>query len=364
MVQWGEYRIADLFEKIKTNNVIKNKNGDLPATTAVWSNNQIGKYISRENATILKNVFTATANGFGKVFYQPYEFTVLQDSYAFKFKDSSVAIDKVHSFIISLLNKVFSKYQWNNKSGWNKVKEETIQLPTKNNQIDFEFMESFISELEEERISELDAYLTVSNLNNYELTNKELEVLNRFNNQQIEWGEYRIGDLFEVNSSKKIFHANYINIWDNKEDNNFPYVVRKTLDNGIRGYIKEDQKYLNPGNTLSFAQDTFIVFYQKSAYFTGNKVKVLNPKFAIFNEKIGEFIVSMLQNELCNLSWGNGSDVNMIKSFTILLPTTNNQIDFEFMETFIKAIQKLVIKEVVNFKDKKIQATKEVTRNK
>ncbi|QQF70297.1 hypothetical protein JFL59_08835 [Histophilus somni] len=50
-------------------------------------------------------------------------------------------------------------------------------LPTKDGKIDFEFMESFISELEEERISELSAYLTVSGLDNYELSSEEKEAL-------------------------------------------------------------------------------------------------------------------------------------------------------------------------------------------
>lgn len=121
-VEWVEYRIGDLFEKIETNNVVKNEAGDLPATTAVLSNNQIGRYVSRENATILKNVFSATANGFGRAFYQPREFTVFQDSYAFKFKDSGIDISKIHSFIVGALNKVYVKYDWANKSGWSKIR--------------------------------------------------------------------------------------------------------------------------------------------------------------------------------------------------------------------------------------------------
>jgi hypothetical protein len=156
-VQWGEYRIGDLFKKIPTNDVSKNKYGSLPATTAVLTNNQIGKYISKENATILKNVFTATANGYGKAFYQPNEFTVAQDSYAFQFKDESIKIEKIHPIIVTALNKIYSQYDWGNKSGWNKIKELKIKLPTKNGQIDFEFMERFVAELEAQRVAELEA---------------------------------------------------------------------------------------------------------------------------------------------------------------------------------------------------------------
>ncbi len=47
---------------------------------------------------------------------------------------------------------------------WAKIKKEKIQLPTKNGEIDFEFMEKFIAELEAERLAELEAYLTATGL--------------------------------------------------------------------------------------------------------------------------------------------------------------------------------------------------------
>lgn len=84
-----------------------------------------------------------------------------------------------------------------------------------------------------------------------------------------------MGDLFEISSSKKIFHSQEVKINDTQKHYSYPYVVRSTINNGIRGYIEESDEYLNPKNTLTFAQDTFITFYQDQPYFTGNKVKVL-----------------------------------------------------------------------------------------
>ena len=113
-------------------------------------------------------------------------------------------------------------------------------------------------------------------------------------------------------SSKKIFHANNIEIFDTKFKDTYPYIVRKTQDNGIRGYIKENEEFLNSENTLTFAQDTFTVFYQKEKYFTGNKVKVLKPRIDNFNEDVATFIVAICNFTLRNFSWGIGSDVKMI----------------------------------------------------
>ena len=60
-------------------------------------------------------------------------------------------------------------------------------------------------------------------------------------------------------------------------------------------------------------------------------------------------------------SWGSSSfNVDILSKEKIILPSKNKLPDYSFMETFISAIQKLVIKDVVLYADKKINATKEV----
>ena len=51
---------------------------------------------------------------------------------------------------------------------------------------------------------------------------------------------------------------------------------------------------------------------------------------------------------------------NKMKKLEIEVPTLNGEIDYKFMEDFIYAIEKLVIKDVVIWADKKISATKQV----
>ncbi|MUU59484.1 restriction endonuclease subunit S [Helicobacter pylori] len=169
----------------------------------------------------------------------------------------------------------------------------------------------------------------------------------------IKWGEFRLGDLFEVLSSKKIYHANTIKIHDTQIENSYPYVVRATTNNGIKGFIIDDPTFTNEKNTLSFAQDTFTVFYQKQPYFTGNKVKILKPKFAFKSPKILHFISAILQFILKPLTWGLGSTTESIAEFKFSLPlkpTANTQtfdgIDFDFMETFIAELEQCRLAEL------------------
>ncbi len=169
----------------------------------------------------------------------------------------------------------------------------------------------------------------------------------------IKWGEFRLGDLFEVLSSKKIYHANTIKIHDTQIENSYPYVVRATTSNGIKGFIIDDPIFTNEKNTLSFAQDTFTVFYQKQPYFTGNKVKVLKPKFAFKSPKILHFISAILQFILKPLTWGLGSTTESIAEFKFSLPLkptaktqTLEDIDFHFMEKFIAELEQCRLAEL------------------
>ncbi|OOC22794.1 type I restriction endonuclease [Helicobacter pylori] len=169
----------------------------------------------------------------------------------------------------------------------------------------------------------------------------------------MKWGEFKLGDLFEVLSSKKIYHANTIKIHDTQIENSYPYVVRAATNNGIKGFIIDDPTFANEKNTLSFAQDTFTVFYQKQPYFTGNKVKVLKPKFAFKSPKILHFISAILQFILKPLTWGLGSTTESIAEFKFSLPLkptaktqTLKDIDFDFMETFIAELEQCRLAEL------------------
>lgn len=128
------------------------------------------------------------------------------------------------------MQKVLQKYNWNDKSGWAKVSQEIISLPillipslrvseanaaihknkadsqvdchevanatSRNNEnikssdfshnderdykIAFNYMESYIKELEAERLEELEAYLKVTGLKDYKLSQKEKDALKTF----------------------------------------------------------------------------------------------------------------------------------------------------------------------------------------
>lgn len=93
----------------------------LPARTATAQNQGLSCYVPINNATILKNKISVSANGDYCAFWHNADFTILQDSYALDGKDFELNSGRA-LFIISQMNCALkNKYNWANKSGWEKL---------------------------------------------------------------------------------------------------------------------------------------------------------------------------------------------------------------------------------------------------
>ncbi len=377
-VEWGDFYLGDLFEINPTNyyrlqnREIISANGRIPLISNSSTENGIMGFsnlapLNKGNSITCSD----TTIGADTMFYQENDFIGYSHIQHLvpKFKPFNKAIA---SIIISACRVSTSKqYDYGNKFNRVAMNNTKIQLPTKKTatplskfqtltkvaEIDFEFMESFIAELEAQRIAELEAFLLASGLKDYNLTNEEQKVLEDFENGKLDWKEFNIGSLFDIDSYKKRFDANKVII---SETGN-PYVVRTSLNNGIRGFINEDEQYLNDGNTISFGQDTATMFYQEQPYFTGDKIKIVKSKDTKFNKLNAQFFIATMTKSFSSFSWGSSSyNIKIIGNQQIQLPIHNDKPNYEIMEIFISAIQKLVIKDVVLYADRKIEATKSV----
>lgn len=361
----------------KTNIDLFSKNGTIPVVTNSSINNGITGYselLATEKGNKITYSDTTTSEG---IFYQPRDFigySHIQGLYPKIYNEKWNY--KTLIYIVVLFKRVAAgRFNYGNKFNRNIAKEFIIKLPIKNGEIDFDFMEDFIAELEAQRIAQLEAYLLATGLKDTQLSLKEEQALKHYelnqkedkaiseltnNSEYITWINIPLSNLFLVKSSEKRFDANKVTF---KSEGN-PYVARGSNNNGIKGLIKEDEKYLNKGNTLSFGQDTATIFYQEKDYFTGDKIKVLYPKENFLNRLTGLFFATSIASSFKSFSWGSSSfNENIIKQQHICVPIFNGDIDCEYMETLISAIQKLVIKDVVEYSDRKIKATKKVINN-
>ena len=250
-----------------------------------------------------------------------------------------------------------------------------IQLPIKDGKIDFDFMESFVAELEAQRVAELEAqrvaelsaYLKVSGYDNYELSAEELDALRRFSSlEDCNWGTYKVGTLFERVETKKLPYKAKELPKQPTEDYVLPCLTSSFQNQGLNYYApKTGATVLSNVISIPSNSDVYRAYYQSREFtvlsdsyairWKSDKIKI-SPNHYLFMvmciNKVTDLPIYSYKNKLGG--W------NVVKGKYIRLPEKDGKIDFAFMETFISAIKKLAIKDVVLYSDQKIKATKKM----
>ena len=348
-VEWGEkIYLKELFsiKRGKRLTVEYRVKGERPLVTAGFEKTGVAEYIGNENQETFPED-TITIDMFGNTFYRNYKYSA-DDNILVLFNKKEMP-SKAKIFIVNLINRqLHNKFSYGKQFRIGGFEQTKIQLPIKNGKIDFDFMESFIANLETERIKKLDDYLIANGLKDYTLTAEEKQVLKDFEKQK--FGEFNVIDVFDVKNTKSILSRDII---ENSGDT--PYLCASTENNAISSYISYDEKYLDKGNCVFIGGKTFVVTYQEKDFYSNdshnlalyfkNKITKLNQLYlaTCINKSLGH-----------KYSWGNSISKAKIQSDKVSLPIKDNQPDYELMDTLISAIQKLVIKDVVLYvNDKK-----------
>lgn len=353
------FNVEKLFGKSTRGKRLKSDDripGDLPFVTAGESNEGISDFIGNNVTVFSEN--TTTIDMFGSAKYRNYKYGA----------DDHVAV--VHTeklsrhaaiFITSAIHK--SSYTGVFDYGRNFYAKDADQLniflPSKKQQPDYEFMEDYIAELEAERIAELEAYLTVSGLKNYNLTQEEQQVLDNYNN--LIFNEFNVVDVFDVKNTGNILSREI-----KENSGSIPYLCASSENNGVSSYISYDEKYLENGNCIFIGGKTFVVSYQQSNFYSNDSHNLtLTLKFENWKTKSTQLYLATCVHKSLNhkYSWGDSISNKKIQRDTIFLPSKNNKPEFSSMEILISAVQKLVIKDVVQYADRKIALHRQVVKS-
>lgn len=372
-VKWGEYKLGDLFDvdsytkRFDANKVVIKEKGEYPYIVRTSINNGQKGYIDEDHQYLNKGNTIAFGQDTATMFYQekPYftgdKIKVLKPKLG-RFNKSNA------QFFLVAMRKPFELFSWGTSSyNVEIIKKQRIVLPVKDDKIDFDFMESFVAELEAQRVAELSAYLTVSGYDNYELSVEELDALRNFSDQNDnDWGTYTIGNLFEKVETKKLPYKAKELPKQPTDDYILPCLTSSFQNQGLNYYApKSGATVLSNVISIPSNSDVYRAYYQtrdftvlSDAYAIRWKDKEieLSPNQYLFMvmciNKVTDLPIYSYKNKLGG--W------NVVKNKNIRLPEKDGKIDFALMETFISAIKKLTIKEVVLYSDQKIASTKEV----
>lgn len=225
-------------------------------------------------------------------------------------------------------------------------------------------MESFIAELEEERVAkleeervaELSAYLKVSGLDNYELSSKETAIIEKLKKKQIPFANFEFIEVFNnIKQGRRLKK-------DDQLPGSIPFVMSGTTNTGVVGCIS------NP--VVEFPRNSITIdifgnsFYRNYNFGAGDDTGVYWSTDNKYSKTSMLFFTTAMERALRGkYSYGKKLRSSQSLHFKMQLPSKDNKPDYDTMETLISAVQKLVIKDVVIYADRKIEKTKEITKS-
>ena len=357
---YKEFKIGKLFSAQTGDTDLQQK--DINGKGAFFINSGVeglgikGK-TDRDAKTFNEN--TITIDFWGNAYYRDFKYKMATHNHVFSLSGSVIRNRSVGLYLVSTMSYIRKLFSYNNMGTWSKIKELQITLPvTMSSDIDYDYMESRIREMEESRIREMDAYLQVSGFENCVLTEEETEALSMLSCKR--FCLFSIDSLFDIYTGRDI-------IIGRMKHGDIPLISHQHDNNGISKCIKkiDNRRLFNYSTTLSLAdRGIFYATTQIQNFHIGTRVKALTFKNGAHKEELRLFFVTSI-NKLQVLFTDylvNATDT--LPSLEISLPVTpSGEIDYHFMETYIRAIEKQIIQRVKDWRAKEISATKDIVNS-
>ena len=335
-VKWGKYKTSELFTPQKITNMLSKEDLSekftFPAYSSESTNNGIIGYTDTPEFICDDEhpVFVTFGDHTRSFNIATKSFSVLDNV--------KVLLPSIHNircllWIITAWQKQIPNLGY--ARHWKIAKNCIVELPTKDGEIDFDFMESFVAELEAQRVAELSAYLTVSGYDNYELSAEELDALRSFSNlADNNWGTYKIGNLFERIETKKLPYKAKELPKQPTDDYILPCLTSSFQNQGLNYYApKAGATVLSNVISIPSNSDVYRAYYQtrdftvlSDAYAIRWKLKdiALSPNHYLFMvmciNKVTDLPIYSYKNKLGG--W------NVVKGKYIRLPEKDGKIDF------------------------------------
>lgn len=153
--QWKPFSFTEVFTKIQRGKRLKKADhteGTVPYVSSTALNNGVDGFIGNE-VSIRKFedcITIANSGSVGSAFFHQYEFVASDHVTQLKRK----GLDKyAYLFMLPIINRLSEKYCFNREINDKRIKREKILLPVNNKgKIDFEFMSSFMQEVESDML--------------------------------------------------------------------------------------------------------------------------------------------------------------------------------------------------------------------
>ena len=327
---WKAFYFTEVFTEIQRGKRLKkadHKVGETPYVSSTSFNNGVDGFIGNDSSVRRFGDCLTLANSgsVGSAFYHRYEF--IASDHVTQLKREG--LDKyVYLFMIPLINRLSEKYSFNREINDERIKREKLLLPvTDTGDIDFQFMSSFMKQIETDILG-----TTLATFKNRIKDNQ----LNISKLGGVNWGRFFIEDIAEIVSGKDIYERERIK-------GLIPYITATSNQNGI-GYFVGNTNATLESECLSVNRNGSVgyCFYHSYKALYGNDTRKLRPK--VKNKYVSLFISMCITNQREKYGYGYKMGTGRLKRQRILLPIDDvGQPHWEFMEQYMRNIESIQI---------------------
>lgn len=332
---WKPFKVSDIFITKKHGSELQTptgaamskkdlEDGDTPRVTVSNFNNGItGYYADSDNKNYRTYENFISVSFLGTVFYQPKKVSLDMKVHCLKPLDYELNVYSA-CYIVSIIRKAISNFAYSDQLSSTVLAELEFALPTTSDgQPDWDYMESYMKAVIEESEKSLE------NLKKANDTKQLIDVSG--------WGEFRVGDLFDVSRPSSRSSQNY-------DEGDMPFVASGNFNNGVTAYLqpKDDNDYDDGGCITVSAVDGY-AFYQKDKFLgrggAGSSIMMLRNDN--LNELNGKYICTLIRKACNDWEYSNMGNKDKLADTMIWLPiTSSGEPDWNYMESYMKSIMK------------------------
>lgn len=319
---WKEFCVGELFS-CETTLGIPSKNdledGDINYVTRSAADNGFSGTCGNEDHRNKGNCITIGAEGF-VAFWQSDDFVAGNKVYALRHPN----MNEINGlFVCSALNALSDRYSFADARVLDKIKVEIIKLPaTSDGQPDWDYMESYMKAVMEESEKSLE------NLKRVDETKHSIDI--------VEWGDFKVGDLFDIHPTRayKMTNATLIS-----EDGANPIIVNSGFNNGVGGFTNQDctekAGVITFTDTAAKSSESF--FYQNEDFVGYPHVQGMYCRVRNLNKYEGMFIATVLRSAAGKFDFITKMTRDEVNEFIIKLPVnSNHELNWQYMEDYMK----------------------------
>lgn len=349
---WKDFLLTDFFlcEKGNQNNMASLNAGEIPLVSAKKCDNGYKGFVARNKKNLFQeNIITLNNDGDGGAgiaYYQPYKMAL--DSHVTALIPKIPMNKYILLFIAMCITKQRNRFGHGYSLNAYRLRAFKMMLPLNESHSapDWHFMESYMRQQEQQILKP-----TLEKLCKHLIEN---EIIGGGNYTDCTWKEFVFGKEFLIEATHSGIDKNKLNA----KEGTIPYITRSDKDNGIDSCVStQENKYsIDNGNVITIGLDTQTVFYQPSAFYTGQNIQIIShPQLNKYNAM---FLIVAIKKLVEKFSWGSyGATLTRLKKGKLYLPATEDgHIDFTFMSDFMRTIEEDILSNTLSYFKNRLDA--------